>query len=84
MPRRGGATSVRGEMEAEEKLCRLEQVEGRAVRCPGETCAFWEPGGAVLDGRCVLHEIDFGREPGLAKWLLEFRDSLARGAGRGG
>ena len=62
------------------KTCRLERVEGRVVACPEDACAFWEPGGAVLDGRCVLHEIDFAREPGLAKWLLELRDALGRGA----
>ncbi len=83
MPRGGGAATVHGEMAAEETLCRLEQAEGREVRCPEGECAFWEPGGAVLDGRCVLHEVDFAREPGLAKWLLEFRDSLVReGAGK--
>jgi hypothetical protein len=79
MPRCGRAATFRGEMDPDESLCRLEQVEGREVRCPGEECAFWEPGGAVLDGRCVLHGIDFSHEPGLAKWLLAFRESLARG-----
>lgn len=61
----------------EPHFCRLEEVAGRRVPCPEDECAFWEPGGAVLDGRCVLTEIDFNSEPGLAGWLLEFRDALA-------
>ena len=63
--------------EVEPKLCRLEEAKGRRVVCSGESCAFWEPGGAVLDGRCVLEGIDFTREPGLADWLLEVRDTIA-------
>lgn len=77
------AATVRGEMDAAERLCRLEQIEGRDVRCPEEGCAFWEPGGAVVEGRCVLHNVDFAHEPGLAAWLLQFRNALAREA-RGG
>ena len=80
MRRIGGNATFYGEMEAEERLCRLEQVQGREVRCPEEKCAFWEPGGAVLDGRCVLDEINFATEPGLAAWLLEFRDALRASA----
>lgn len=59
------------------QYCKLEKVAGRKVACPEDACAFWEPGGAVLEGRCVLTEIDFRSEPGLAEWLLEFRDALA-------
>jgi len=77
MRRLARAATFRGEMDAEVKLCRLEQSEGREVPCPEEGCAFWEPGGTVVEGRCVLHGIDFTLEPGLARWLLEFRDGLA-------
>jgi hypothetical protein len=69
-----------GEMNAAGRLCRLEQMEGREVACPEEKCAFWEPGGKAVAGRCVLHGVDFQNEPGLAKWLREFRDGLAREA----
>jgi hypothetical protein len=65
-------------MNAAGRLCRLEQMEGREVACPEEKCAFWEPSGKVVKGRCVLHGVDFKHEPGLAKWLLEFRNGLAR------
>jgi hypothetical protein len=61
-------------------LCRLEGAMGKRVRCPQDACAFWEPGGAVLDGECVLAGIDFSREPGLADWLLDFRGALEAGA----
>ena len=80
MLRGGSAATLRGEMDAEERLCRLEQAQGPKVRCPAEECAFWEPGGAVLEGRCVLHNVDFPHEPGLADWLREFRDGLAHSA----
>lgn len=82
MPDRGASANLAVGMD-DEKMCRLEGVAGRTVACPEGGCAFWEPGGAVLEGRCVLHEIDFAREPGLAEWLLELRESLARGADRG-
>jgi len=62
----------------EPQLCRLEASEGRKVACPEDACVFWEPGGAVLEGRCALHAIDFAREPGLAPWLLEIRDAFER------
>ncbi len=50
----------------------------RDVACPEDDCAFWEPGGAVLEGRCVLEGIDFSREPGLVDWLLDVRDTIFR------
>ena len=80
MPGGCGAATVFGEMDAAPRRCRLEQVEGREVECPEEKCAFWEPGGKVVEGRCVLHGIDFAHEPGLAKWLLDFRNGLAQDA----
>ena len=70
-------------MDGVERLCRLEQTEGREVWCPEEGCAFWEPGNVAVKGSCVLHGIDFAHEPGLAPYLIELRDALARGA-RGG
>ena len=55
-------------------------MEGQKVACPEEKCAFWEPGGKVVEGRCVLHGVEFAHESGLASWLLEFRNALARDA----
>ncbi len=66
---------------AEPRLCRLEETEGLHVVCVEDRCAFWEPGGAVLEGRCVLEGIDFSREPGLARWLIEIRDGIGQANG---
>lgn len=63
-------------MDAEERLCRLEQIQGRQVPCPEEKCAFWEPGSTAVKGWCVLHGIDFAHEPGLAEWLTELRTTV--------
>ena len=59
------------------RFCSLESVVGRAVRCPEDECPFWEPGGAVLDGRCAFAELDVAADPSLAAWLLEIRERLA-------
>ncbi|HUZ16205.1 MAG TPA: hypothetical protein VMU72_08510 [Gaiellaceae bacterium] len=76
MPDRSCSATLAVRMD-DEKTCRLEAMEGRVVVCPEGACVFWEPGGAVLEGRCVLDDIDFAREPGLAHWLLGFRESLS-------
>jgi hypothetical protein len=59
------------------RLCRLEQAVGVDTPCPEDSCAFWEPGGAVLQGRCAVEGVDFGRDCDLALWLLAIRDRLA-------
>ncbi len=58
------------------RLCRLEQAVGREAACPGAHCPFWEPGGAVLEGRCIFEGVDFGRDPDLAQWLLGIRERV--------
>lgn len=58
------------------RFCRLEEAVGRQRACPEEACAFWERGEAAVDGWCVLEDVDFSREPGLAEWLLDFRGAL--------
>jgi hypothetical protein len=60
--------------------CKLRLVaQGQAEPCPRELCVFWEPGGAVMPGRCVIDRlgIDF-RRADLAAYLLEARDRLER------
>ena len=53
--------------------CRLAAVAHRDEACTA-ICPFWEPGGAVLDGRCAFETIDFdGRAP-LVIELLELRE----------
>jgi hypothetical protein len=58
------------------RLCRLEQAVGVDAACPEDACPFWEPGGAVLAGRCAVEGIDFSRDPGVATWLLAIRKRL--------
>jgi hypothetical protein len=58
------------------RLCRLEQAVGVDAVCPEGACPFWEPGGAVLDGRCVVEGIDFNRDREVASWLLGLRRRL--------
>lgn len=64
------------------RLCRLKAELGHAETCPEGRCAFWEPGGAVLDGRCALEGIDLTGRRDVAAWLLRVRRQLeAVGAG---
>src|SRR4051794_34336913 len=56
--------------------CRLHAAAGRAEECPAESCAFWEPGGVVLDGRCAFEQLDMSGRTDLARLLLEVRETL--------
>ncbi|HEY5660004.1 MAG TPA: hypothetical protein VIR59_04390 [Gaiellaceae bacterium] len=60
------------------KVCRLHvAARGCAESCPGDRCAFWEPGGAVLGGSCVLERLAVDLErPGLADYLLSVRERI--------
>jgi hypothetical protein len=63
------------------RLCKLQYTVGRVEDCPEERCPFWEPGGAVLEGRCAFDQIDVGDNAELATWLLRIRKRL-EAAGR--
>lgn len=56
--------------------CQLEQATGQAGSCPERACAFWEPGGAVLPGRCAFDRLDLSGRPGVAAELLRIRALL--------
>jgi hypothetical protein len=56
--------------------CRLEQAVGRGHACPESGCAFWEPGGAVLAGRCAFEQVDLAGRPEIAAELLQIRAIL--------
>ena len=56
--------------------CALDHAVGRTAPCPGSLCAFWEPGGAVLAGRCAFEQIDMSGRTELAHELLRIRDLL--------
>jgi hypothetical protein len=52
-------------------------AEGVAELCPRELCAFWEPGGAVLPGSCMIERLGIDtRRDDLATYLLEVRERL--------
>jgi hypothetical protein len=58
-------------------LCRLHAALGHAEPCTTECCPFWEPGGAVLEGRCAFEQLDLAGRPELAALLLRARQALA-------
>ena len=59
------------------RTCRLEQFADRsAAACSERACPFWEPGGAVLAGRCGLEEVDLHDRVDLAQELLRIRNEL--------
>ena len=58
------------------RLCRLDALTGREQLCPGSACPFWEPGGAVLAGRCAFERVDFAGRPALVAELLRVREQL--------
>jgi DNA-binding SARP family transcriptional activator len=64
-------------IESTTRLCSLEATVGRLEACPEGACPFWEPGGAVLDGRCAFEELDVTADDAFAGWLLEIRERLA-------
>jgi hypothetical protein len=68
--------------DAMSRLCRLDVLSGRIQLCTGAACPFWEPGGAVLEGRCAFELVDFEGRPALAAELLRVREQLvAAGSG---
>jgi hypothetical protein len=58
------------------RLCSLEAAVGRSEACPEDACPFWEPGGAVLGGRCAFEQLDITADASTAAWLLEIRGRL--------
>jgi hypothetical protein len=58
------------------ELCRLASVFGRVESCGESRCAFWEPGGAVVDGRCAFEQLDLSFRPEAAALLLRVRATL--------
>jgi hypothetical protein len=52
-------------------------AENRTEPCPRERCSFWEAGGAVVEGGCVIERLGVDvRRPDLAAYLLEVRERL--------
>ena len=52
-------------------------AQGHIELCPREQCALWEPGGAVVQGVCLMDRLGIDvHHPGLAPYLLEVRERL--------
>ena len=58
------------------RLCALDHAVGRSMSCPESGCPFWEPGGAVLSGRCAFERVDLSGRPEVARELLHIRELL--------
>jgi hypothetical protein len=63
-------------MERSPRLCRFEQTLGRSEVCQEARCPFWEPGGAVLQGRCAFDEVAFTEDADVARLMLHIRRLL--------
>lgn len=59
------------------RTCRLDALAGATTLCTEGDCPFWEPGGAVLEGRCAFERLDLLRRPDVVSELLRLRDVLA-------
>jgi hypothetical protein len=64
--------------EIEGKACTLRlAAQGRIEPCLQELCAFWEPGGAVVGGGCLVERLHIDlHQMKLARHLLETRERL--------
>jgi len=54
------------------RSCRLAALAQRDDACT-PTCPFWEPGGAVLEGRCAFDTVELNGRTPLVMELLELR-----------
>jgi hypothetical protein len=64
------------QIEAANCMLRLA-ADGKPAPCPRERCAFWETGGAVLQGSCLIERLGVEvRRRDLAAYLLETRSRL--------
>jgi hypothetical protein len=66
--------------KSEPKHCTLRLVaQGELEVCAEERCAFWEHGGAVLGGNCLVERLGVDvHDQELAAYLLETRERLER------
>ena len=69
--------------QIEPKRCTLRLATGVVEPCTGERCAFWEPGGAVVEGGCLIERLGVDvRRADLAEYLLETRQRLEQARDR--
>ena len=63
--------------QIEPKRCTLRLATGVVEFCPQQRCAFWEEGGAVVEGGCVIERLGPDvRKPEVAGYLVEVRKRL--------
>lgn len=63
----------------EPKRCALRLTTGVMETCRPQRCAFWEPGGAVVEGGCVIERLGLHIfDPDVARCLLETRERLGQ------
>jgi hypothetical protein len=64
--------------QPESKHCTLRlAASGEIEECPEDRCAFWEPGGAVVEAACGLERLGIDlAHAGLAEYLLAVRERL--------
>jgi hypothetical protein len=63
--------------QIEQKHCVLRAEMGASEFCTQARCAFWEPGGAVVEGGCAIERLGFYfLGPDVARYLLETRECL--------
>ena len=62
------------------RYCQLRfAAEGLEELCTGDVCPFWEPGGAVVPGGCIVERLGTDVWRGdVAACLLELRVRLER------
>jgi hypothetical protein len=59
-------------------FCKLRLAAECTVEvCPREACPFWEPGGAVMPGGCIIDRVGTDiRRPDVAAYLLDVRERV--------
>jgi hypothetical protein len=69
--------------QIEPKRCTLRLATGVVEFCPQQRCAFWEEGGAVVEGGCVIERLGPDvRKPEVADYLVDLRERLDRARDR--
>ena len=69
--------------QIEPKRCTLRLAMGVMELCPQQRCVFWEEGGAVVQGGCVIERLAPDvRRPDVAGYLVEARTRLEQARDR--
>jgi hypothetical protein len=69
------SAAIRADRDGVTRICRLKETLGEREVCTAR-CAFWEPGGAALPGRCAFESLDLSSRREVAADLLAVRREL--------